>query len=93
MPLIIGGGYGLFLKQNAVLRPEIRTLFDPDAVPENRSTEDIDLFLRGDVVSNAEQMRVWCVIRWKSSGSNPFRARSFYSFEGLQLRRAKSKST
>jgi hypothetical protein len=45
--LIIGGGYGLYLKQLYLKRnPPIRTLFPPSKLPSARTTEDIDLILR-----------------------------------------------
>lgn len=57
--LIIGGGYGLFLKQ-LYLRdnPQIRTLFTVDALPSARTTEDIDLILRAEIVTDSESMQV-----------------------------------
>lgn len=56
-PLILGGGYGLYLKQDQVLKRGQRTLFAADLLPDNRTTQDIDLFLRADVVLSAEGMK------------------------------------
>lgn len=57
--LIIGGGYGLFLKQLYVKdKPQIRTLFGVDALPSARTTEDIDLILRAEIVTDSESMKV-----------------------------------
>jgi hypothetical protein len=42
--LIIGGGYGIYLKDEFVRRSRLRTLFENK--PETRSTNDLDLFLR-----------------------------------------------
>lgn len=55
--LIIGGGYGLYLKQLYVRdNPEIRTLLAVDALPTARTTEDIDLILRAEIVTDSESM-------------------------------------
>ena len=57
--LIIGGGYGLFLKQLYVRdNPQIRTLFGADALPIARTTEDIDLILRAEIVTDSKSMKV-----------------------------------
>lgn len=57
--LIIGGGYGLYLKQLYVSNnPQIRTLFAVDDLPSARTTEDIDLILRADIVTDSHSMKV-----------------------------------
>ncbi len=43
----------LYLKQN----PQIRTLFPPHALPSARTTEDIDLVLRAEVVTDSKSMK------------------------------------
>ncbi|MFM7319405.1 MAG: hypothetical protein ACKO5E_20865 [bacterium] len=53
--LIVGGGYGIFLKREYVRRVGIRTLFQE--WPEARSTNDLDLFLRPEVLVNPERLR------------------------------------
>lgn len=58
VPLIIAGGYGLYLKQRAVVHSGLRTLFSPDLLPDNRTTSDIDLFLRAEVVVSATRMNL-----------------------------------
>jgi hypothetical protein len=56
--LIIGGGYGLYLKQLYVKQnPQIRTLFPPSILPSARTTEDIDLILRAEVVTDSKSMK------------------------------------
>jgi hypothetical protein len=50
IPLIIGGGLGLFLKQQQIKNEGLRTLFT--SLPEARSTNDIDLFFRAEIVAN-----------------------------------------
>ena len=44
--LIIGGGYGLYLKLYLKANSQIRALFPVDKLPIARTTEDIDLFWR-----------------------------------------------
>jgi len=56
--LIIGGGYGLYLKQLYVSNnPQVRTLFAVNDLPSARTTEDIDLILRADIVTNSDSMK------------------------------------
>jgi hypothetical protein len=57
--LIIGGGYGLYLKQLHIRdNPQIRTLFAESDLPSPRTTEDIDLILRAEIVTDAASMKV-----------------------------------
>jgi hypothetical protein len=58
IPLILGGGYGLFLKQLHLRAENVPTLFEVEMWPEARSTSDLDLFLRAEVVTDPERMRV-----------------------------------
>lgn len=46
--LIIGGGFGIYLKTDYVCRMEVRTLLRE--WPEPRSTSDLDLFLRPELL-------------------------------------------
>lgn len=56
--LIIGGGYGLYLKQLWVSRdPQIRTLFAVNDLPSARTTDDIDLILRAEIVTDSGSMK------------------------------------
>ncbi|HOW73925.1 MAG TPA: hypothetical protein PKY77_25255 [Phycisphaerae bacterium] len=50
VPLILGGGYGLFLKQLHLRAGNIPTLLEVEMWPEARSTSDLDLFLRAEIV-------------------------------------------
>jgi hypothetical protein len=50
VPITVGGGFGLYLKRQHLARTGERTLFD--ALPEPRSTSDLDLFLRVDVLAD-----------------------------------------
>lgn len=53
IPLIIGGGYGLVLRTEMIAESGSRTLI-PD-FPSARSTEDLDIFLKAEVISNPEK--------------------------------------
>ncbi len=55
IPLIVGGGFGLFLKQEAMRKVGTRTLFDQ--LPEPRATNDIDLFVRMDVLVRLDAVK------------------------------------
>jgi hypothetical protein len=46
--LIIGGGFGIYLKADYIRRLNLRTLFQ--AWPEPRATNDLDLFLRPELL-------------------------------------------
>jgi hypothetical protein len=50
--LIIGGGYGIFLKTDYVRRNDLRTLLDE--WPEPRSTNDLDLYLRPELLIESD---------------------------------------
>jgi hypothetical protein len=55
--LILAGGYGLYLKQQYLREnPQIRTLLAIDALPTARTTEDIDLILRAEIVTDSASM-------------------------------------
>lgn len=54
IPLTIGGGYGLFLKRQHLAEHRERTLFVE--LPEPRSTNDIDVFLRTDLLTDRASM-------------------------------------
>ncbi len=51
--LIIGGGYGLLLKREHLMQTETPTRFE---LPEARSTNDIDTFLRTEIIINGEKL-------------------------------------
>lgn len=57
--LLLGGGYGLYLKQLQLqnLREPPRTILRGEVWPVPRSTEDLDLFLSTDIVTDVGQMR------------------------------------
>ncbi|MDD5674994.1 MAG: hypothetical protein PHC61_12560 [Chitinivibrionales bacterium] len=53
--LIIGGGFGIYLKTDYVRRFGIRTLLQE--LPESRSTNDLDLFLRPELLIASEKLK------------------------------------
>jgi len=57
IPLILGGGYGLYLKQ-VHLQSTLNapTLIDGGLWPAPRATEDLDILLRTEVVTDAARM-------------------------------------
>lgn len=50
--LLLGGGLGLFLKQQHLRRTNARTLLPFSRMPVARTTEDIDLFIRTEVITS-----------------------------------------
>jgi hypothetical protein len=60
IPLIVGGGFGLFLKRQHVTQSGMRTLID--AVPDVRSTNDIDLFCRAEVIADLNRARTLAAV-------------------------------
>ncbi len=54
--LMLGGGLGLYLKQEHLRRTGARTLLPFDRLPQARTTQDIDLFLRAEVIANARDV-------------------------------------
>lgn len=57
IPLIIGGGFGLYLRQEQLRQSGERTLLQQ--LPEPRATNDIDLFVRMEILVSAELVRVF----------------------------------
>jgi Nucleotidyl transferase AbiEii toxin, Type IV TA system len=53
--LIVGGGYGLLLRTEHILKTEPVTRFYE--LPPARSTEDIDLFLGVEIITSLEKMK------------------------------------
>lgn len=56
--LILGGGYGLYLKQVHLEARGVPTLLRPEVWPPPRATNDLDLFLRVEVVTDPVRMNV-----------------------------------
>jgi len=55
IPLIVGGGFGLFLRQEQLRQSGERTLLEQ--LPEPRATNDIDLFIRMEVLVRIETVQ------------------------------------
>lgn len=56
-PIILGGGYGLYLRRNFLVAAGTRTLLDQ--WPEARSTNDLDLFLRPEFICDSSRLSVF----------------------------------
>jgi hypothetical protein len=57
-PLILAGGYGLYLKQLYLTEnSRIQTLFAPGDWPAARTTNDIDLVLQAEIVTDSVSMK------------------------------------
>ena len=54
--LMIGGGFGLYLKQLHLEKSGLKTLLPKSKWPQARTTQDIDLFLRAEIVADAAHM-------------------------------------
>ena len=54
LPLILGGGYGLYLKQKQVSMSNAPLMLD--AIPPLRSTNDLDLFLRTELLVESARL-------------------------------------
>lgn len=55
LPLTIGGGFGLYLKREYLEHIGARTLLDH--LPEPRATNDLDLFIRADILVDLERTK------------------------------------
>ncbi|AFY60115.1 hypothetical protein [Synechococcus sp. PCC 6312] len=55
LSLIIGGGYGIYLKQQHIRKLGMRTLLTE--WPEARSTNDLDLFLRPELLIDSAKLK------------------------------------
>jgi hypothetical protein len=56
LPLILAGGYGLYRKHQYIVQTGARLIMD--WIPPARSTNDLDLFLRTEVLANSHQARL-----------------------------------
>lgn len=54
--ILLGGGYGLYLKQLHLAQLGLRTLIQADWWPAPRATEDLDLMLSADLVADVSSM-------------------------------------
>ena len=76
---MLGGGYGLFLKQEHLTSSGAPTLIPPERWPEARATNDLDLLLRPETVARAKPMKM---IRDALTrlGFEPVEGAEFYQF-------------
>lgn len=86
VPLIVGGGYGLLLRQEQVTRSGARTV---RAVPEARSTSDLDIFLTVEIVTDADRMGALRDVLHESGympveGAEHYQFRKAVSYRGTQ---------
>lgn len=51
-PLTVAGGFGLFLKRKHLTATHAATLIPLEALPHERSTNDVDLFVRTEVLAD-----------------------------------------
>ena len=54
--LLLGGGLGLYLKQEHLRATGARTLLPLELLPPARTTQDIDLFLRVEVIARKDEV-------------------------------------
>lgn len=54
--ILLGGGYGLYLKQLHLAQAGVRTLIGAEVWPAPRATEDLDLMLSAELVADARSM-------------------------------------
>jgi hypothetical protein len=74
---IIGGGYGIYLKTRYVLNLNIRTLLKE--WPEPRSTNDLDLFLRPELLIEPAKLKPLASVL-ASLGYKPIKGAEKYQF-------------
>lgn len=54
--VLLGGGYGLYLKQQHLTQARVATLINVDLWPVARVTQDLDLLLTAELVGNVDDM-------------------------------------
>ena len=54
--ILLGGGYGLYLKQLHLAEAGVRTLIDAELWPSPRATEDLDLMVSAEFVGDLQSM-------------------------------------
>ncbi|GAB4562920.1 MAG: hypothetical protein Tsb0020_11680 [Haliangiales bacterium] len=57
IPLFLGGGYGLYIKQLHLLETRERTFLPASAWPSPRGTPDLDVFLPSEIVVDLKQFK------------------------------------
>jgi hypothetical protein len=77
--LIVGGGYGLYLKQQHLQHQNQRTLLNVEIWPEARSTNDLDVFLAAEVVTDSTRMKA-IKAALDRLGYTPIESAKYYQF-------------
>lgn len=80
IPLVVAGGFGLYLKQRRLAASSERALFPREQWPTPRATEDIDLLLRAEVATDSERMGELRKVL-DTLGFKPIDAARYYQFE------------
>ena len=60
LEVFLAGGYGLYLRQTALLESDERTYLPRDAWPRPRATADLDVFLPTEIVVDHGHMARVC---------------------------------
>jgi hypothetical protein len=77
LPLIVGGGFGIYLRRRSIEQSRERTLLN--VLPEARSTHDIDLFLRPELFVDSVRL-VALKEALQEMGFKPVETAKFYQF-------------
>jgi len=56
VPIILGGGYGLYLKQLYLQESNLNTLIDGTLWPRPRATQDLDILVKTEVIANTGRL-------------------------------------
>lgn len=75
--LIIGGGYGLILRNEYIQKNNFRTRFEE--IPLSRSTNDFDVFLSAEIISDAEKLGKFRDVLHEL-GYTPIESAKYYQF-------------
>ncbi len=78
-PLTIGGGFGLYLKRRRLEQSGERTLIDPALWPAIRSTNDLDILLRAEVLADVGRVRALADI-FDRLGYTPIKGAEYMQF-------------
>jgi len=76
-PLILGGGYGLYLRRTILEQDGTRTLLEH--WPEARSTNDLDLFLRPELLCDSDRLKT-LKVAFDELGYTPVEGAEHYQF-------------
>jgi hypothetical protein len=77
LKLIVGGGFGIYLRYRETLLTKPRTLLNK--WPEQRSTNDLDLFLRAELLIDSQRLLL-LVNALNNLGYKPVETAKYYQF-------------